>query len=131
MRIVHFEIHASDISRAKLFYEEVFGWSFTHYAEVNYWVIKTGEDNSPGINGGMMERKGAPPEDNQPINGFTCIVEVNDIDSMITSVKERGGQVTVEKYLIDGVGWVAYFKDTEGNIFGMMQNLPIQNSQSE
>jgi predicted enzyme related to lactoylglutathione lyase len=25
---------------------------------------------------------------------------------------------------IPGVGWLCYFKDTEGNIFGMMQNDP-------
>jgi hypothetical protein len=25
---------------------------------------------------------------------------------------------------ITGVGWLAYAKDTEGNIFGMMQNDP-------
>jgi hypothetical protein len=28
------------------------------------------------------------------------------------------------KMPIPGVGWLAYVKDTEGNLFGMMQNDP-------
>lgn len=39
-------------------------------------------------------------------------------------VKESGGQIVVEKMGVPKVGWMAYGKDTEGNIFGMMQFDP-------
>ena len=35
-----------------------------------------------------------------------------------------GGTVALAKMPIPGVGWLAYCKDTEGNIFGMMQPDP-------
>ena len=34
------------------------------------------------------------------------------------------GHVAVAKMPIPGMGWLAYAKDTEGNIFGMMQPDP-------
>jgi len=35
-----------------------------------------------------------------------------------------GAQVVLPKMPIPGVGWLVYCKDTEGNIFGMMQADP-------
>ena len=32
-----------------------------------------------------------------------------------------GGSIALPKMPVPGVGWLAYFKDTEGNIFGAMQ----------
>ncbi len=35
-----------------------------------------------------------------------------------------GGTVALQKMPVKGVGWLAYCKDPEGNIFGVMQNDP-------
>lgn len=35
-----------------------------------------------------------------------------------------GGQVIRPKMAVPGVGWMAYIKDTEGNIFGLMESDP-------
>ena len=43
---------------------------------------------------------------------------------MIASVLSNGGSMAVPKMAVPGVGWLAYCKDTEGHIFGMMQNDP-------
>ena len=39
-------------------------------------------------------------------------------------IANEGATVAVPKMPVPGVGWLAYIKDTEGNIFGMMQNDP-------
>ena len=36
----------------------------------------------------------------------------------------RAATVAVPKMPIPGVGWLAYVKDSEGNILGMMQSDP-------
>lgn len=60
-RVVHFEIQADDVARAKKFYEDVFGWNISQMMTVeqggmNYWGLRTGSDGTPGINGGLYQR---------------------------------------------------------------------------
>ncbi|MCB9411448.1 MAG: hypothetical protein H6525_01140 [Actinobacteria bacterium] len=58
-RVVHFEIQADDVERAKAFYSAVFDWEFEDYGEFTgstYWGIMTGPDDEPGINGGLLPR---------------------------------------------------------------------------
>ena len=55
------------------------------------------------------------------VNAFVCTVDVADLDAMARLVAEAGGKIVVPRTPIPTVGWLAYGKDTEGNIFGMMQ----------
>ena len=42
-RVIHFDLPADDVGRAKDFYEKVFGWSFSKYAgPMEYWLVSTG-----------------------------------------------------------------------------------------
>ena len=51
-RVIHFDIHAEDIARAKKFYEGVFDWKIERWeGALNYWNITTGKEGEPGING--------------------------------------------------------------------------------
>ncbi len=120
-RVVHFEIHADDPERAMRFYRSVFGWDFTPIKSmpVEYWAIKTGESKQPGIDGGMMRR--VTPVDGAAITAFVCTVAVPDLDQYLMKVTTGGGQHTVNTLAIRGIGWAAYCKDTEGNLFGMLQ----------
>jgi predicted enzyme related to lactoylglutathione lyase len=118
-RPVHFEIHASDPERAVTFYATVFDWSFERCGEHPYWVISTG--HGLGIDGGMLARQGPEPEDGAPVNAFPATIDVPDIDQSTTTVEQAGGKIVVTKSAVPGVGWLAYCKDTEGNIFGLMQ----------
>ncbi|MGA9853125.1 MAG: VOC family protein [Gammaproteobacteria bacterium] len=120
-RVVHFEIHADDPERAMRFYRSVFGWDFTPIKSmpVEYWAIKTGESKQPGIDGGMMRR--VTPVDGAAITAFVCTVAVPDLDQYLMKVTTSGGQRTVNKLAIRGIGWAAYCKDTEGNLFGMLE----------
>ncbi|WP_306253193.1 VOC family protein [Parvularcula sp. IMCC14364] len=122
-RPVHFEIHAEDPERAIRFYTQVFDWSFTHYEgmEPAYWGIVTGPDSEPGLNGGLMRRNGPAPVDGAAVNCYVCTIQVENIDLYSARIKAANGQQTVEKMPIPQTGWLAYFKDTEGNIFGCME----------
>jgi hypothetical protein len=124
-RPVHFEIQAQDPARAQAFYEGLFGWSFQKWGDQPYWLIKTGE-GSPGIDGGMLPRMGGAPDAGAPLPviAWVCTVDVPDLDPFVEKAKALGGENVVPKMPIPGVGWLAYCKDTEGNIFGMMQNDP-------
>lgn len=125
-RIVHFEIQASDPQRAITFYTNVFGWQFHKWegGDVDYWLIMTGSDEEPGINGGLGARRGDPPEENAAVNCYTCVVQVTDLDAILAQITAEGGVIALPKSPVAGVGWVGYAKDTEGNIFGMMQPDP-------
>jgi uncharacterized protein len=121
-RVIHFEIQADDIARAKKFYEKALGWKIKQAMTkekggMNYWTITTGEAG-PGINGGLYERSASP----EPFYLYDCTIAVPDLDKAIAAVKENGGIITREKMEIPGVGWFAGAKDTEGNRFGLMQS---------
>ena len=119
-RVVHFEIHAADPARAISFYEKCFGWTFQKWeGPMDYWLIVTGPDDQRGINGGLVPRQGEL--DGQAVIAYVCTVDVESVDASIATVEANGGQVVVPKMPVPGVGWLVYCKDTEGNIFGMLQ----------
>jgi predicted enzyme related to lactoylglutathione lyase len=125
--IIHFEIQAGDVERAKTFYEGVFGWEVEQLGQEQYWVIRTGRGTYPGgekigIDGGLEQRRSNAPQDMSPINAFICTIEVDDLDDTLQKIEQAGGKVTVPKAEVPGIGWNAYAKDTEGNTFGVIQN---------
>lgn len=120
-RVIHFELQADDIGRAKSFYEKTFGWEIGQMMSkeeggMDYWSLTTGQDGTPGINGGMYQR----PKD-QPLNTYDCTVVVDDIDEAVELIKKNGGKIRRDKMEIADVGWFAGATDTEGNFFNVMQ----------
>jgi predicted enzyme related to lactoylglutathione lyase len=121
-RVVHFEIHADNPERAIAFYQGIFGWTFQKWdGPMDYWLIVTGSDEERGINGGMIRRMGPPPVEMQAVNAYCCTVQVPAIDEYVAKITAAGGPIVVPKMPIPGIGWLAYFKDTEGNIVGVME----------
>jgi len=120
-RAVHFEIHASDPQAAITFYSGLFGWTFNKWEGGDYWMIHTGPDEQPGINGGLMPRRGELPAPAAAVNAFVITVDVDDIDASVERGKAAGGSIALPKMPVPGIGWLAYLKDPDGNIFGMMQ----------
>jgi predicted enzyme related to lactoylglutathione lyase len=123
--VVHFEIPADDQERARKFYQEAFGWKINPLPELNYNTVTTtptdeatGRPNEPGaINGGLMGRAG---ELTTPV----ITVDVPDIDAALKTVEQLGGSVVAPKDTVPDQGFFAYFKDTEGNVMGLWENLP-------
>lgn len=123
-RVVHFEIHADDPERAIRFYKELLGWEFTTWAgPLPYWMVVTGPDNTLGINGGLQKRQ-HPMSGNDGVIAYVCTVDVDDLDTYVANGVKLGGAVALPKMPIPGIGWLAYLKDTEGNVFGLMQSDP-------
>jgi predicted enzyme related to lactoylglutathione lyase len=119
-RPVHFEIHAEDPERASAFYRSIFGWDITKFeGPMAYWIVRTGE--GPGIDGGILPRQGPPPADGAPVNGYVCTIAVENLDDTTKRIAAAGCPNVVPKNHLPGVGTFAYFKDTEGNIFGCIE----------
>lgn len=116
-RVVHFEMVADDPARCQKFYESVFGWKIQKWeGPQDYWLISTGEEKEPGIDGGLAKR-GDSPLPQAVVN----TVDVDSVDQIIKNVEAAGGEIIMPKGPVPGVGWLTYFKDTEGNIFGAME----------
>ena len=123
--VMHFEIPADDVARAKAFYEKTFGWTiklFPMPAGEEYFGITTKKKDEPGINGGLMKRK-------MPGQPFTNYITVKSIDAQNRVVQANGGIVVLPKQEIGkGMGWISAFKDTENNVIGLheMPAMPVQ-----
>jgi predicted enzyme related to lactoylglutathione lyase len=112
-RVVHFEIPADDPERAVAFYAKVFGWKVQKWdGPIDYWLVTTGEPDTPGIDGGITRREGGATVANT--------IDVPSVDEYVQKVTDAGGEVVLPKTAVPGVGWLAYLKDTEGNMFGIM-----------
>ena len=116
-RVIHFEIPAEKTERAVEFYRKAFGWKIEKYGSMNYWLVTTGEAKDPGINGAIAEK-----DETHPVTINT--ISVQSFEEAVKKIKEAGGQVLTPKLAVQAVGWTAYCKDTEGNVFGIMQMDP-------
>ncbi|MCB5274521.1 hypothetical protein BJG92_02057 [Arthrobacter sp. SO5] len=119
-QVVHFEIPAEDTDRAREFYSSVFQWGMRAMPGMGYDLIQTpptDEAGMPaaGINGGMFRREG---ELVAPI----VVIDVDDIDAVLEKIGALGGSTVVPKVEVPGMGWNAYFRDSEGNVVGLWQN---------
>ena len=123
-RVVHFEIEAVDRERAKKFYSQAFGWQLQQMGPEmgDYVVVGTGDPKEPGgINGGIFI---TPPGATKELNAYSCVIGVENIDDAMAKVKSADGQLLGDKMDIPTIGTFVRCKDTEGNIFTMLQPLP-------
>lgn len=113
--IVHFEIPADDVERAKKFYSELFGWEFSTVSGLDdYWGFYTG-DPVQDAGGGLMARQAEG-------EGIVNYIQVESVEEYVTKVEELGGQVLYPKSPVPGMGWFAQFLDTEGNCFAIWES---------
>ena len=126
-KVVHFEIPADDLERAKSFYGKVFGWQIDSWPMQNGGVYtgltttavdeKTMTPTEPGaINGGMTLRDTATPA---PV----ITIDVEDIDAALADIAASGGSTVTPRTAIPGMGAFGYFKDSEGNVMGLWETV--------
>ncbi|HEY7628101.1 MAG TPA: VOC family protein [Ilumatobacteraceae bacterium] len=120
-RPVHFEIQADNPERAIAFYTAVFGWAINKWGNESYWLVTTGPDDHPGINGAIMPRNTGRPAHGAPIVGAVITMQIDDIDASLAKAIELGGAMAMDKMAIPGVGTVAYVFDPEANVVGLIQ----------
>jgi len=115
-----FEIPATDIARAKRFYEQIFD-------------IKMEEMDMPGMKYAMFPfnpMKGnvagglAQSEMHKP-GTVGSIVYLNanpDLQHVLDRIQKAGGKITMPKTSIGQNGFMAFFADTEGNNVALHSN---------
>jgi hypothetical protein len=123
--IVHFEIPADDVERARKFYSTLFGWKIEKIEvkkdgdTMDYWMISTslGDSNekSSPLGGGLIKRQ----DPQQPNLNY---ISVPSIDDYSKKVNELGGKVVMPKTEITGYGFFAVCIDTENNAFALWES---------
>jgi uncharacterized protein len=122
-KVVHFEIPADNLDRAKKFYQSLFGWQITDYPQMNYTIVNTvavDEENMPkeagAINGGIMKR-------NKPGEQPVIVINVSSVDEYLKKVEKAGGKTVMPKAQVGDMGLYARVTDTEGNVIGLWEHL--------
>ena len=116
--ISFFAVHVDDVARGSRFYEQVFGWRFEPWGPPDFYLVHTGDDAKPGIQG-LMHKRQAPRGAGGP-NCFECTVAVDDITAVTAAIEANGGRIIMDRVPIPTVGVLTKFEDSEGNIVGAM-----------
>ncbi len=115
-RVVHFDFVAEDIEKVIEFYKTVFGWKFEKWdGPMEHWLITTGDEKEPGINGGLTRRT-------DPSASTLNTIDVKDIDETIKAIEANGGEIIRPKTQLPGFGWLAFIKDPDGNEWILRQS---------
>lgn len=110
--ISYVEINVSEVSSAKAFYEQAFGWQFNDYGPA-YAGIRAaeGEGEVGGLNGEREPGRGGP----------LVLLFSEDLDASVTAVEAAGGQITEAAYDYPG-GRRFHFTDPSGNELGVFSH---------
>ncbi len=114
-RVTHFEIPCENPQAVMDFFSKTFGWTYMQFGSEEYWIALSGTKESQGINGAIMKKM-------HPQQPLVNSIEVENIDKAIADVGANGGTIVVPKRAVPKVGYMAYFKDPDGNIHGVFQN---------
>lgn len=113
-RVIHFDITTKNPEKAIEFYTKVFGWEIKKWnGPMEYWLIITGPENKPGIDGGLAR--------GEPLNKVILTIGVDSADEMTKKIEVNGGKIIMPKSSIPGVGWMVNFQSPDGNQFCIMQ----------
>jgi hypothetical protein len=116
-----FEIPATDITRAKSFYETVFGIELQQAEMMGMQMaFFPWEGGSGKVGGGLVQSEMHKPS----AEGAVIYLNADpDLTTALDKVESAGGQVLMPKTLIDEqTGYMAFFMDTEGNKVGLHSN---------
>jgi predicted enzyme related to lactoylglutathione lyase len=107
-----FEIPVIDLNRAKQFYEYVFGFDLslqeTGRSKMAWFPMIMG---AAGATGTLVKAESYEPSHSGSMVYFT----VDDIETTLKRVEEKGGKVLNPKMSIGEYGFVGHIEDCEGN----------------
>ncbi|MFM8744236.1 MAG: VOC family protein [Cytophagales bacterium] len=115
-KLTWFEINVSDLERAKLFYQSVFGAEFTFVDMPDAPMYMFKADMANGEVGGALVKA----SDNSPNDKGTVIYfGSQDVTVEAAKIEPAGGKLLFPKTSIGDFGFIAHFIDTEGNRIGL------------
>ena len=101
--IDYVEFTVRDLSAAKRFYADAFGWKFTDYGPIY-----------AGIQGADREAGGLYQADEVRTTGPLVILYSDDLDASVKAVVAAGGKILKQPYAFPG-GRRFHFSDPSGN----------------
>lgn len=119
-RFIHMDIAADDPERAVEFYAKVFGWQARKLEGAEpYWLIRatSSEGVDSAVGAGVAKRR-------EPWRTVTPTIDVPSADEYASRIEAEGGSIIQPKTLIPGIGYLVSFKDTEGNVFAILEPVP-------
>ena len=120
MKPTYFDLTVIDLGAARRFFEQVLGWRCERFPmPYEYYRIRAGAADEPGIDGGIGSTQDAPLSGGKPMTQVT--VAVPSVDDVVTRVRANGGRVIEPKMPIPGVGWYATCAEPGGLIFGVIE----------
>ena len=90
--VVHFEIFATNVERARAFYERAFGWRFEAGGPPDFYLLETGTESDPGLTRGLLAKRSAAAAPGG-INAFRCTISVRSIKDAMSAVEAAGGKL--------------------------------------
>jgi predicted enzyme related to lactoylglutathione lyase len=118
-QVAHFAINAGDLTKARQFYENVFGWKFEAWGPPGFYMIDMGTGKAPPLRGSLQQRREIVP--GAAMRGFECTISVDDIQATAKAVEANGGKIAMPICELTGIGQLLFFEDPDGNIAGAMQ----------
>ena len=122
-RPIHFDMTVDNPERAMNFYRDIFGWKFEKWSgPMKYWMVTTGNEKEPGINGGFSKRsESAMP--NMNTIGVSSVVKFSKM------VQDKGGKVLMPKTPIPGVGWFATVRTLKETLSELLKKIVLPSNQ--
>ncbi len=114
----HFAINADDVVRARAFYERAFAWTFTPWGPPGFYQTRNA---GPGLMGALQGRRAIG---GQTMPDIELTFGVDDLEAICARVEAAGGGLIMSPFHIETVGRLVFFRDSEGNIAGLMQYDP-------
>jgi uncharacterized protein len=120
--VVHFEMPAFDMERAKKFYEKVFGWDVVCGYD-NYYNLITADigqngymSSAPGAINGAIQIK------DDTIGGTRLIIQVEDLEIAVQKAIEEGAKILIPKRKTPRL-YYSVISDSEGNELNLVEAI--------
>jgi len=113
-RITQFDVPTTISVNSMVFYNQVFGWTFQPSVHPKKWTARTESEENQFFSNPFIRN-------NTSAQALTKAVSVRNVDQTLFNIKKEGGQIVVPKFAVPGIGWMAYFKDLEQNVMGIIQ----------
>ncbi|MGJ1446698.1 VOC family protein [Sphingobacterium spiritivorum] len=118
--VVYFEIPVLDLKRARSFYESVFGFEFEmDNIDNNEMAIFPFKEEEKGISGALAKGEIYQPS----LAGILVYFYTQDITETLNTAVQNGAEILYPVTSNGQWGFVAEFKDSEGNRIGLHQAL--------
>jgi uncharacterized protein len=112
----HLELGSTDVTKAKTFYKDLFGWTITDMDMGGGVIYSTFKPDDAGPGGGMMTQPvpGAP-------SAWLPYVAVDDVRAATKQAAGLGAKVHVDVQEVPNMGWFSIISDPTGAALGLWQ----------